>query len=636
MKKLLLFLLSLPQLMYAQDSVREMQAGEYHNQILTQSGKFYSIVWGGLSNATADFGLSNIVQLGGGWHAGIVRDKAGSVYIAYKDNNNAGKAGYQTVPKDAYGNAFTGNSDCYGWMDGWLTLKNDSVYTWGNDQLGINGGKAIPAPIKLTQPAGKRIIKLQPSEPSSSIGNDILLAQTADNQLWIYPKGKNGVPYLKFTASSPITAIGAIGQGVFIVATATDILAWGGLSQAVGLPSNTQTPTSVLATFQKAGLQLPVREIASDWNSAMLLDANNNLFSIGDAVHGSTGIGKEFPDWRHHFYGATRAAWAWNFGPLELPQPYAVWVPGKFAHIRSSINQALHYYAQDLGGNWYSDGRNKGGALFNFEAVSNEADVPEWGNVPMFTRITPFQGSWPAGAGPVFDSTKTLSPRVSAGVYQYIATDTTTLYGMATQQAGSIVAWSWAKIGGPGNLSATAGPIVPVTGLNNSSPTSFQLTVTNNSGLSARSIVVVTSTASALPPAPIAKIIIDSTVIHSPTSFVRVTGDSSTGAGISYTWSQLGGPSPAIVTPVPGTKSGFLFSGLLPGAYSFQLQVKDSVGRTSLASVSVTVLPAPACPICPVCPQPRTVIGLQIQVNQQWYPVPLSWAKFALSDGSNQ
>lgn len=119
--------------------------------------------------------------------------------------------------------------------------------------------------------------------------------------------------------------------------------------------------------------------------------------------------------------------------------------------------------------------------------------------------------------------------------------------------------------------------------------------------------------------AAVAKIGIDSTVIHYPNSFVHMTGINSTGVPDSgYSWSQVSGPSTAIM----GSKGDtMIMSGLRPGVYKFRLMVEDSAFISDSAFVSVMVNGPPACPvcaICPVCPPPivcpvlipRTVTGI--------------------------
>lgn len=138
-----------------------------------------------------------------------------------------------------------------------------------------------------------------------------------------------------------------------------------------------------------------------------------------------------------------------------------------------------------------------------------------------------------------------------------------------------------------------------------------------------------------IPPPPIARINIDSSVIHNPNSFVRVNADSCVRAA-SYQWVQFSGPTAGIWTAIGGTahKADMLISGLFPGTYVFGLYVNDSLLRMDSTKVIVTVNPVvcPTCPVCPppiVCPPPRTVTGVTVVMVGG---VPT--LKFTYSDGN--
>ena len=116
-----------------------------------------------------------------------------------------------------------------------------------------------------------------------------------------------------------------------------------------------------------------------------------------------------------------------------------------------------------------------------------------------------------------------------------------------------------------------------------------------------------------------ARIWIDSTAIHYPRSFVKVTADSSTGA-VSTQWLVISGPAGAIFSPFGDT---MYVAGLVPGFYGIQLTVQDSLGNLDSTVASVLVNGAPVCPVCPppvVCPPcpplpaPRSVTGLNLDL----------------------
>lgn len=126
------------------------------------------------------------------------------------------------------------------------------------------------------------------------------------------------------------------------------------------------------------------------------------------------------------------------------------------------------------------------------------------------------------------------------------------------------------------------------------------------------------------PPAPVAVITTDTSGFGYPISVIRLSAASSTGTGLTYSWSQLSGPNTAGSSSIPGNTTDILFWGLVPGSYVFQLTVKDNLGRTSSATMPVNLLQ----------PTPRTAASVTITVNGTSYPVPLSWLKIIYSDGN--
>jgi len=155
---------------------------------------------------------------------------------------------------------------------------------------------------------------------------------------------------------------------------------------------------------------------------------------------------------------------------------------------------------------------------------------------------------------------------------------------------GSITAYSWVKVSGPG--------AVTITNSNTAKPTAlglqqgvyvFQLTVTDNQGATGSDQVTVTVNAAANQ-APIANAGTNLTVTL-PTNTVNLDGTKSydpDGSIVAYTWSQTSGPSTAAVTNANTATPAV--SGLLAGAYVFRLTVTDNQGASGTATVTVTVV----------------------------------------------
>lgn len=82
--------------------------------------------------------------------------------------------------------------------------------------------------------------------------------------------------------------------------------------------------------------------------------------------------------------------------------------------------------------------------------------------------------------------------------------------------------------------------------------------------------------------------------IASPESTATLTGDGSTdsdGTITDYEWTQLSGPNTAGITSPSSANTGL--TGLIPGTYTFNLQVTDDDGATNSDTVDVVVDPVP-------------------------------------------
>jgi alpha-tubulin suppressor-like RCC1 family protein len=191
-----------------------------------------------------------------------------------------------------------------------------------------------------------------------------------------------------------------------------------------------------------------------------------------------------------------------------------------------------------------------------------------------------------------------VPPSVNAGSDQTITlpASSVNLAGTATGNNGATISTTtWTQTVGPNTaaIAATSSLNTGVTGLIPGDYT-FQLSVTDNNGISAASTVNVTVYAAPPNQPPIANAGIDKTIIL-PTSSLPLNGNGSydpDGSIASYSWMQLSGPSSATINN-PNTASPGLY-GLQEGQYIFQLTVTDNKGASAQAQVNITVLaPAP-------------------------------------------
>ncbi len=186
------------------------------------------------------------------------------------------------------------------------------------------------------------------------------------------------------------------------------------------------------------------------------------------------------------------------------------------------------------------------------------------------------------------------APTANAGadITITLPTNTTTLYGSGSDPDGTIATYAWARVSGPtaftlaNTSSATTGLYNLVQGVY-----VFRLTITDNSGATATDVVTVTVNA-ALPTGnlpPTARTENDITITL-PTNTTQIHGNTSSdpdGVISSYQWTQVSGPSQAMITS--GTTSVVTVSDLTTGIYTFELKVTDDDGATSTKTIKVTV-----------------------------------------------
>lgn len=186
-----------------------------------------------------------------------------------------------------------------------------------------------------------------------------------------------------------------------------------------------------------------------------------------------------------------------------------------------------------------------------------------------------------------------IPPVANAGSSKSITlpTNGTTLDGSRSSDSdGSISSWSWSQISGPNSSTITNGntSVVTVADLVAGQYT-FELTITDNSGATAKSRVKVTVSNSGIQP-PVANAGADQTITL-PLNSVTIDGsasNASSGSIASYVWSEKSGPSTVSLS----NSAQNTISNLQAGNYMFLLTVTDNSGATGTDSVQITVQPA--------------------------------------------
>jgi predicted esterase/uncharacterized protein (DUF2141 family) len=208
----------------------------------------------------------------------------------------------------------------------------------------------------------------------------------------------------------------------------------------------------------------------------------------------------------------------------------------------------------------------------------------------------------------------------------------TTLDGSSsTDPDGTIVAYAWSKISGPGQY-AIASPNNAATQISNLAQGvyTFRLMVTDNNGATASDDVLITVSASAVNQQPVANAGPDATITL-PTSSIILNGSGSSdtdGSIVSYAWSQVGGPSATVIAN-PATANTTVSNLSSAGTYYFQLIVGDNAGGASTDLVIITVNTGAA-----VNQQPVANAGADFSVSLPVSSITLNGSASTDADGT--
>ncbi len=408
--------------------------GEYFTSYLTDEGKVYAVTGNGRTYNTLRIPVDNIVDVQGAQYTNIALNDSGEVFILGRHTN--GKLFATPVKKDESGNPFRKNEKVYGWYQSYLTIKNGEVWIWGQDLLNINRGKNMEVPQRLFNPPGKKIRKLVP------LTMDIhsLMALATDGTVWRYQR--SALPE-KIKINGIAKNIAGIGAGCYVVETNNDLLAWGYLGSYLGVKDMGTIPVSIKSKWQAAGCVWPIKELVGNYNTLHIIDAKDHLFGAGENVQGEVGNGKQFHSWKDY---PTPYAWNWNHGQMvQAP----VQIMGEFKNLCTSTTITFYHYVQDMGGNWYSWGRNKSRSLGNGLTLSMEDELryPNACVVPAPELVEPLLVTWKVM--PPFDVNAPKKPMANAGTDQFIKSTSTILYGQYSSVDGSkIRQYAWKQTEG--------------------------------------------------------------------------------------------------------------------------------------------------------------------------------------------
>jgi hypothetical protein len=169
-----------------------------------------------------------------------------------------------------------------------------------------------------------------------------------------------------------------------------------------------------------------------------------------------------------------------------------------------------------------------------------------------------------------------------------LPSNSTTLYGSASDADGTIASYSWIKkSGGTATLSGTTTKELKLSSLVAGTYV-FTLTAKDNDGgIDTDDVTVTVKSSSSTNTAPIARAGSDR-VVRLPTSSISISGSGydSDGTISSYSWTKVSG---AYCTITDANRSMVKLSGLKAGTYVFKLTVKDNDGAIGSDQVTVVV-----------------------------------------------
>lgn len=192
----------------------------------------------------------------------------------------------------------------------------------------------------------------------------------------------------------------------------------------------------------------------------------------------------------------------------------------------------------------------------------------------------------------VFPGNVNQAPIANAGSNKTVVAPvtTTTLSGSGFDPDGSVTAYSWSqKSGAAATISNTDTPTLLVDGLAVGVYT-FQLTVTDDKGVTGSDVVTVTVVPVGTNQPPVANAGFD-TNITLPTNSIDIQGSGTDADGTiaSFAWVKKSGPASGTLAGVSTSKLSV--TGMVAGTYTFTLTVTDDKGATNSNDVNVTVLP---------------------------------------------
>lgn len=515
--------------------------GEYQCFIIDSAKHLYAIVTNYATIGTGGKGTIGKIapvavmpedlkfkSVAGSLHGGLAVDTAGYVWCwgdadegKMGDGNNYKKP-LQTPVKiltDSSGKPFKGISKVFSYFTalkyaGNYAIKgtDSTLWIWGPTFGGMRGdgsyGNINTRPIQIHIPGKRKVVQ--------AVAGYQLIVLCSDGTVWtcggsggayanLGYAGK-GDQYLTLHRLDSLSNIVEIAGGQlwnYALKANGTLYGWGqaslfmGISNKDSIGTGREVPVPTELTEITSRLPHRIKKIVVNSSCTHVILSDSTLWGWGDNAQGNIGNGEELD------YSNTPAPYAWNYGFGKLLQKYPVQVSHKhdFIAVFGSAVLTFYTYAEDVHGQLYSWGRNKGSVLGN-GVVGASPDIQSiyansW-DVPMITAIHPFSmplniiwstspycklhpDTKPCNQYRITDTIKPIA-KICCDQTVTLPDNSIILDGTASSDNQNIVYYKWRQVSGPSpaRINIPSGISAKVSGLV-AGEYVFKLTVIDNS-----------------------------------------------------------------------------------------------------------------------------------------------------------
>lgn len=569
---ILLFLITL----ITSAQFREVLTAEYKADFIGKDSLAYAAFWvNGVGSKLMPLSTQKFADGDAGLYAVLFRKANGDVYrhdikapsMVFMQYDTLGMP-FRALSVECHLQSYYAvRSDGTIWMAGYNSAKQFSV----DPQKVLTRWSKIPG-----QPA----VKFSKVAKGGANGNGVLVALAENGDVWTVNDGST--VWVKKSLPGPVQRVVASESNFYIAIIDGMPYGWGQSRYLTGITGNI---TGYIALASYWGLTGKIIDIAVNGQTVHYIDDQRRLWGYGDNSMGEVGIGWELVN-RRELYKGKQYVWGWVTATMSNYQQIA-WV-GKPQHILPGtlFNRvfgggyySFYWYAQDVNGNVYSCGRNKAGVLSNGLAVSNESDLPNWGDVTApklvnLNYVIPLPSAFVPGT-------------VSAGKDSTVIGNSFTLIGSATPGRSKnfsyqITDWKWKQLSGASCIIMQDAPGFANIKVPEAGTYSFELWVQDNNGATMTDTVVVKVTIVNKPPSVEAYC---NTTIGNSIILIGKATDAD-GDIVGKEWDKVAGPAGDTITD--RSKDVIEVSFSQPGEYTYRFSAFDDVGASN--SVDVTLI----------------------------------------------